>query len=173
MEFTSQEEIDSLVSAPKTIVEPYRYRLKPEHGYWRDGFDLKSPDHDGSFRVFMRINASFEENFSIGLVYMFPSKGSIPLLRCNGPHGGYERQGKNYFASPSHDAHTNQYHIHPANLQNILEGRRAEQGGIPTTDYMTFEEALDFFLKKINVVGHLRFFPPAQVELPLSTGGES
>jgi len=51
---------------------------------------LKSADGQLGFRAFMRRYEDLPENVSIGLAFVpKDGTGEILLLRCNGPHGGY------------------------------------------------------------------------------------
>ncbi len=54
-------------------------------------FALESTDGTYSFSGFISKNLTFQENFSIGLVYQpKDEKGTIVILRVNGPHGPNE-----------------------------------------------------------------------------------
>lgn len=86
----SELDIDRLISCPKLIVEPPKKQMRLERGSLRNDLGLHSVDGDLSFAVFMRINETFRENFSIGLTHS-PSDepGELCLLRFNGPHGEF------------------------------------------------------------------------------------
>ncbi len=85
-------ELQALLVVPKLISEPPRREMKLDRGHWRNDMRLRSVEGDRDFRVFMRKSEEFPENFSIGLTYR-PNDGGeeIPLLRCNGPHGEFNR----------------------------------------------------------------------------------
>lgn len=110
----------------------------------------------------MRINDAFPENFSIGLNYLpRDERGILCLLRCNGPHGEYLGGA----LSPHH-----LYHIHRAKAANLEAGLRAELGGDPTSDYASYEEALAWFLKAVNVKNAGEHFPGV-FQRPFPFGG--
>jgi hypothetical protein len=159
----SQDEIDSLISCPKVITEPPKKDMRPERGSRRNNMTLRSKDGDLEFTVFMRINEDFHENFSIGLNFSpKDERGTLPLLRCNGPHGDFVG------GPPSPQSHF-RYHVHRAKAENIVAGLRAERGAELTEGYGSYREALVFFLKEVNIVNAGEYFPEhAQPMLPLN-----
>jgi hypothetical protein len=100
----------------------------------------------GEFLVFMRRNEDFPENFSIGLIYQ-PNDGSgeVVLLRYNGPHGSFNG-GSGRASHPHWD-----YHVHTASQKALEAGERAEKYADKTTAYASFEEALPYFAKTVNL----------------------
>ncbi len=156
----SREEIDQLIRCPKMIVEPPKKELRLERGSKRNDMTLTSIDSELKFTVFMRINADFEENFSIGLEY-YPKdeKGSVCLVRCNGPHGEF------LGGSMTPSAHFF-YHIHMGKAENLEAGLRAERSGEPTKKFASYSEALSVFLNMINAVNVQDHFPNLH-QLPL------
>lgn len=144
----TDEEIQRLISCPKKMQEPPRKNMRDDHGHQRNDMDLISTDDKHGFRVFMRINLEFPENFSIGLDY-FPADepGSITLVRYNGPHGEHE-------SNPHHVTH----HIHRANAENINAGLKAERS-IVSANYAAFDEALLQFLETIGLTDVGKHFP--------------
>jgi hypothetical protein len=86
----SQEEIDRLIACPKIVTEPPKRDMKSQRGHRRNNMLLRSEEGGLEFSVFMRINEDFNENFSIGLNYSpRDERGTVCLLRCNGPHGDF------------------------------------------------------------------------------------
>jgi len=85
----TDEELKSLIACPKQVIAPPRREMRLDGKMKRNDMTLKSADGKHEFRVFMRQNDEFPENFSIGLMYL-PNEepGSFQLLRCNGQHGG-------------------------------------------------------------------------------------
>ncbi len=147
----SQEELDRLISCPKKVKLSPKNKMSLERGSYRNDMSLMSSDGELEFRVFMRKNADFHENFSLGIDFKPRDGTSLCLLRCNGPHGSFEGEPRNekwhFF-----------YHIHRAKIKNIEAGVRAEQGGEPTREYASFEDALPFFLKIINLQEYRKYF---------------
>ncbi len=124
----------------------------------------------GEFAAFLRRSDDFPENFSIGLLYD-PKDGSgeLTLLRCNGQHGIFSGT-----FDPKHP-HWG-YHIHRASEAAISAGLKPEKDAISTTDYACFEEAVQVFVKLINLdsVEAKKHFPDraARSSLPFQSGGE-
>jgi hypothetical protein len=120
----TQQEIDDLIACPKLVSEPPKREMKLDRGHFRNDMRLKSTDDKLEFRVFMRRNEDLPENFSIGLVFLAKDgSGEVVLLRCNGPHGGY-----NDSFDPGHP-HWD-YHVHRASAEMIEAGKgRGDQQG--------------------------------------------
>jgi len=141
----SQAELESLVTYPKVITDAPRKEMRSEQGSKKNDMWLRSADGEHEFTVFMRVSEAFPEDFSIGLVYLPKDEpGSIILLRCNGPHG--ELEGTFDISHPHFRCH-----VHRAKAENIAAGSRPEKGGEPTDSFASFEQALPFFLKLINL----------------------
>jgi len=139
-------DIDGLISCPKVVVDPPKDKLYPKGAYWRNDMTLKSEDGAHLFRVYMRKNMRFEENYSIGLMYSAPGhKGEIRLFACNGPHGPH-------INFPHHTTP----HVHQADPVKLAAGLRGDREAEPTDQYFSFDEALVYFFKrcKIKDAGH-------------------
>lgn len=79
--------IQDLIVCPKTIIEAPK-DSGISRGSYKTVFGMSSPDGQHIFNGFISRNTFFQENFSIGLVYIpKEEKGKICLLRCNGLHG--------------------------------------------------------------------------------------
>jgi hypothetical protein len=138
------EEIQILISVPKRIAEAPSKDWKNEAFQRRKDFRLVSEDGE-QFRAFARQSIVFPENFSIGLEFE-PRDGSesIILIRCNGPHGDYNRAEK-----PNHPHFHS--HIHMATEEAIAQGRRAESSATETDQFASVREAIRFFLNAVNL----------------------
>ena len=113
---------------------------------------MESIDGIHSFSGFISKNLTFYENFSLGLVY-YPrdEKGTIVLLRVNGAHGPNENM-------PHHEG----AHVHMATADRINAGLKPEgkiETGVP---YATIEDAIQYYVKRINVIAvdRQKYFPP-------------
>lgn len=163
MKTYSQEEIENLISCPKVITDPPKREMRSERGSRRNNMGLRSKDDALEFTVFMRINEDFHENFSIGLNYSpRDERGTLCLLRYNGPHGDF------LGGSPALESHF-RYHVHRAKAENLAVGLKAERGGEPTATYASYKDALASFLKEINVINATEhFLELSQPMLPLN-----
>ncbi len=127
-------------------------------------FILASTDGKYVFSGFISRNLTFQENFSIGLVYQpKDEKGTIVLIRVNGPHGPNEH-------IPHHDGP----HVHLATAERINAGLKAE-GKIETdVPYATIDDAIQYFIKRVNVIAadRQKYFPPPgnQIDINFDAG---
>jgi len=158
----TQPEIDELIACPKVVSDAPRREMKKDRGHSRNDMKLKSTDDKFEFRVFMRRNEDFPENFSIGLAFLAKDgTGELVLLRCNGPHGGY-----NDSFDPAHP-HWD-FHVHRASAEMIAAGLRPEKAATISAEYASFEEAVQYFLRETNVANAREYFAdPAQGILQL------
>jgi len=158
----TQEELNSLISCPKIIIEPPKKEMKLERGHLRNQIKLRSKEGEYDFDVFMRILEAFQENFSVGLVYKPKDEpGSFVLFRCNGPHGPFTE------ISGELTSHF-KFHIHRAKKENIEQGLLPEKGGDHTETYASYLQALSYFLKAVNVINADEYFPDIQLPLGLN-----
>lgn len=150
----TEAELNDLISCPKQIT-----KAMPARGYKEVGGhkrkDLKvgaSPDR--AYLVFIRQNATFIENFSIGLRYNTEKKhtGRVTLVRYNGPHGEESR---------SKDGHYTASHIHRITTDEMnSDNSEPQESQRDITDkYSSLEEALVVFFKETGVQNYLKYFP--------------
>lgn len=143
----THQEIERLIQLPKTVhfrkpAKGYR----EENGHRRCDLDLHTTPDGLKFKVFIRQNIKFDENFSIGLRYITDNDtlGTVTLIRYNGPH-----------KEPSHpsDSHHCKYHIHRLTSAEIASGnfQPQERAREITTRYGSFEEAVAVFFVDIKV----------------------
>lgn len=147
----SDELINRLITEVKIITEPPKRDFKEENRHLRNDFHLTSSDGQRQYSVFMRKHTEFMENFSIGLIY-HSEEGSINLFRCNGNHGEIVVDILN--PSPHYGYHT---HKITAELleNNINEPKKVES----TKEYASYEQALAYFCKQINIKDADKYFP--------------
>ena len=164
----TQQNIDALISCVKKISDPPKRELKLVGAHWRNDMKLVAAKVDGEFSVFIRRSEDFPENFSIGLIYdPKDGRGEIILIRCNGQHGVF---GGTFDPNHPHWA----YHIHRATEATVAAGLRPEHHADTTEAYASFEEAMQHFVKLINLNSPEadKHFPiKAQTALPFEEGG--
>lgn len=164
MTFTD-ELIEELVNCPKKVVDAPK-----DSGVGRGSrkikFLLESEDGHHSFSGFISKNLTFQENYSIGLVYNpKEEKGKIVLVRVNGPHGQNEN-------APHHDGS----HVHLSTAERINAGLKPE--GVIETDvpYSTIEDAIQHYIKRINIIpaDRRKHFPTPnnQIDINFEKGEE-
>jgi hypothetical protein len=133
--------IKLILECEKQIVKPTNRNFIKDRGQLKKVFTLVSTDEKFSFKGFIRQNAKFNENFTIGL-YFTPrdKKETICILRCNGPHGPN-------FMHPHHS----ECHIHFATAETINKGKRPERNIRLTEEYATLDQAIQYYINKINL----------------------
>lgn len=154
----TDELITELISCQKMIVEPPK-ELKGRNSFLKKQFSLTSVDGNYSFNGFITKSLIFSENFSIGLAFNpKEEKGKIILLRCNGPHGAIK--------NVSHHAVC---HIHKATADRINAGLKPEGSIELTQEYSTIEDAIQFYVKHINLLpdDRRKYFPPPSTQIDM------
>lgn len=152
----TEAELDELISCPKQIT-----RATPARGYEEaDGYKRKKLEVEGTesaggvYSVFIRQNAEFIENFSIGLRYNTKKKhmGTVTLVRYNGPHGEESRSEDGHYAVP---------HIHRITADEMNSGNTEpqEKHREITDRFSSLEEALVVFFKEVGVQDYSKHFP--------------
>lgn len=154
MEYTDSF-IEELLTCPKKITKPPAREMKLDRGNWKNNFELESEGGEFKFSVFIRYNDTFNENFSIGLDYNPREEpGTIALIRCNGPHGSTKQWD-----------HHGRTHTHVASAETVNNGLKPESNIEITDRYTSWNEALQFFVKRVNIHGAEVSFPPPQGNL--------
>jgi len=147
----TDEQINKLITEEKIITKPPKKDFSSENQHFRNEFQLSSLDGKRKYTVFIRQHKEFRENFSIGLLYHLEEE-SINLFRCNGNHGEVVVDILN--PSPHYGFHT---HKITADLleNNINEPKKVEV----TSEYASFEQALAYFCRYVNVKDCSDYFP--------------
>lgn len=155
----TNELIEELIGCPKKVTNAPK-----DSGVGRGSskvkFTLESVDGQHSFSGFISRNLTFQENFSIGLVYQpKDEKGTTVLLRVNGPHGPNEYIP--HHCSP---------HVHVATAERINAGLKPEGKIEPDVPYSTIEDAIQYFVKRINVIpaDRQKHFPPPNNQIDIN-----
>jgi len=157
MIFTN-ELIAELISCPKRLTEAPKV-VAPRKSSSKTEFRMESQDGKYSFGGYITQNSSFQENFSIGLIfYPREEKGRFCLLRCNGLHG-------EHISAPHHSY----CHQHTVDADDLNNGIKVERY-ISRVGYATVEDAIQYYIRHINlrVEDRQKYFPPpgSQPEFP-------
>lgn len=143
--------IVELISCSKFISEAPKY-VNAVRGSEKIRFAMLSTDGEHNFSGFISKNQTFQENFSVGLVYNpKDEKDKIVLIRVNGPHGPNEN------APPHH----NGAHVHISTAERINSGLKPE-GKIETeVPYATIEDAVQYYVTRVNLDRKdcIKYFP--------------
>lgn len=123
--------------------------MKLKDADWRNNAEMLASDEtNGVFSVFMRRNEDLPENFSVGLRYTAnDGRPEIILLRCNGKHGAFTGAGD--------EKHPHwRFHIHKASAIAQDRGFPAEKYATETSEFASYEQAIEFFVKAVNLDPH-------------------
>lgn len=151
MEYT-EEIINNLIKEKKIITSPPRREFKLAGMHLRNDFGLTSVDEERSFHVFVRKHSEYQENFSIGLIYLPEDRSSIQLIRFNGNHGEVVENPLN--PHPHRD-----FHIHKITPKLIDEEINDPKLVEVTDKYGSFEQAFRYFCKYISIINAESYFP--------------
>ena len=160
MNIYTQSEIDNLIKCQKIIIEPPPQNMRVERGHLKKDMKLQSVDSKHKFSAFMRINERFNENFSIGLIYIpMDDTPNLTLIRFNGPHGEYIHD--------LIDPHPHfGYHIYKVTEKTIQDGTTSEKFIELTEEYSTFDDAIRYFIRYTNIIDAHKYFEK-HIQLPL------
>jgi hypothetical protein len=140
----NDQEFQNLITCPKRIAVKPKKDAVIQKGSEQYGFQLAAmADATQKFRVFLRKNTTFAENFSVGMDYLAPVGDDLCLVRFNGYHAHRNQVGD--------QAYFEDFHIHQATEEALSQGLKAENFASPTQDYRTFEEAIAAFWKHVNI----------------------
>lgn len=152
----SQDELDRLITLAKVIKEPPRRNWVEDRGHERKDFTVKAAAGPEEFSVFIRRNIRFKDNFSVGLKYHPPTGGrELVLIRCNGPHGLFNR------TDPNHPHF--HFHVHRIDAELLEAGEDGLGRASRSTEYASCEQAIAFFCRKVGIAGFEDYFPVAEV----------
>lgn len=105
------------------------------------------PLSPNAFKMFIRINATFAENFSIGLMYKDKEGNSYLLFRVNGEQLN------------SHIEHHRSIHYHVLTQSDVESGRKDKPSKrVILESVKDFSNALDFFCQKANIRNYKDYF---------------
>jgi hypothetical protein len=150
--------IQELISCKKRIIDGPK-TLGQARGSDKTVFTMQSADGAYDFSAFISVNSQFQENFSVGLVFIpKQEKGKLCLLRVNGFHGETEDI-----------PHNSTCHIHTVRAEDIESGIKSERHIVATTAYSTVETAIRFYLTHINVIPQdiSKHFPPPSNQIQI------
>lgn len=152
-------EIEYLIKCDKIVIEPPHKNFRLDGANKRNDLKVTAEDGNKLFSVFMRQNIEFQENFSIGLLYHLEGK-KVLLFRVNGNHG--EVVTNPLRPSPHFGYHTHKLTEEEFDLGNYYDPKFHKE----TEAYASFDQAIFFFIRHVNIVDGLTYFPHLN-QLPL------
>jgi hypothetical protein len=133
--------IDELIACEKLITEAPTREFKEENRHRRKDMRLQDcQDAKQQFSVFIRQSFEFDEDFSLGLVYLSVDGKRMTMIRYNGQH---DQSNDPYDQAKTHF----QYHIHKATPENLNNGCYDKHPASATGNYASFAEATHASLK--------------------------
>ena len=165
MSFTD-DIIRGLIICPKRLSDPPARDFKEENRHRRKDMRLQSADDPArNFDVFIRQSLEFDEDFSLGLVYLSPEGKRMTLTRFNGQH---DQSNDPLDLQKMHF----QYHVRTATAANLNDGRYDKHPAASATRYASFQEATVEFLAAIRLDQEdiAKHFPGCE-DLPLFRDG--
>lgn len=149
--------LDELLTCPKVVTEGIK-SVPNRGGYYKKVFKMASQDGLYNFRGFFNQNLTFDEDFSFGLVYApKEERRRIKIIRINGLHGGNK-----------HIPHHAHCHEHRTDAEDINNGLDTERHIREVSDYTTYEQGLQYYVKRINLIkaDRQKYFPPPPPIIP-------
>ena len=148
----TDEFIDKLINEGKIISKPPKKDFIIENMNMRNDFELTSLDGTKIFSTFIRVHSEFKENFSIGLTYHPTDHPSFIVTRCQGPHG-------DVVENPLKPIPHFGYHIHKITSAELEQGVTDPKFSRLSTEYASYEQALSYFCRYINILDAEKYFP--------------
>jgi hypothetical protein len=153
----TDEFIEELISCPKTVTQGLRTG-KSRGAFTKKEFRMQSLDGKFQFKGSLNQNSFFQEDFSLVFIYYHKEDGGrYSLLRCNGIHGANK-----------HIPHHNVTHEHTVRAADLNVGIKDEKYVKEVTAYTTFEQAVQYYVKRINIIDDdkQKYFPKPEVTMP-------
>ena len=151
----TDDEIDSLVDEAKPLPKNWTKRLRPRQKSNRQHAEKAlevEGEAENTFRIITRQNAINPLNFSIILTFKDKDGHDFRLRRYNGKHPSQHTNRVEKARGDSNSSFRNRFHIH-------MGTQRYQEAGLPidgyaeiTTEYASFETALEVFIRSNGIV---------------------
>jgi len=140
--------LTELLETEKLIVtkEP-KSGFREEYGHYRADLTLESPVIKAKYRVFIRQNKEFPENFSIGCCFL-GTHGEVAVIRFNGAHKRIV---------DDIDNHHCQAHIHVE--QGFEDSMNSLDNAEVTLEYDDLCSAIRYAMNRLNILNYQSYFP--------------
>ena len=151
----TDDEIDSLVAEskplPKNWTTCYRPRTKSNYRHAEKALEVKG-EAGNHFRIIIRRNAINPLNFSIILTFKDKDGSEFRLRRYNGKHPSQHTNKLEKARGEPNSSFRNTFHIHKATQRYQEEGLKIDGYAEVTTEYASFEAALEAFVQSNGIV---------------------
>ena len=151
----TDDEIDSLVAESKPLKKNWTTRLRPrtksnrQHGE-RD-MEVQG-EAENKFRIIIRNNAINPLDFSVILTFKDEDGSEFVLRRYNGKHPSQHTNRLEKAHGEPNSSFRNTFHIHKATQRYQDEGLPIDGYAEETTEYASFDTALQAFVRSNGIV---------------------
>ena len=151
----TDDEIDSLVAESKPLQEGWTQRLRayPKSNFQHAQRVLEvEGEAKNKFRIIIRKNAINPLDFSIILTFKDKDGGEFILRRYNGKHPSQHTNRLEKARGEPNSSFRNTFHIHKATQRYQEEGLPIDGYAEVTTEYASFDTALQAFVRSNGIV---------------------
>lgn len=151
----TDDEIDSLVAESKSLKKGWTKRLRPhaksnlQHA--QRALEVQG-EAENKFRIIIRKNAINPLDFSIILTFKDKDGSEFVLRRYNGKHPSQHTNRLEKARGEPNSSFRNTFHIHKATQRYQDEGLPIDGYAEETTEYASFDTALQAFVRSNGIV---------------------
>lgn len=148
----SDNEIAQILAESKPLPKNWKKRLEPlpksKMGHFQRNFEFdgKQGRH---YQIFTRKNDNLIDDFSIGLQLLESPGDKYTIVRLNGIGHKHTNKWERKNGDFPYEF-KNQFHIHMATERYQNDGLRIEGYAEVTTDFFSFDSALDYFVRSFG-----------------------
>ncbi len=151
----TDDEIDNLVAESKPLQKNWLTRLRPKRKsnlqHAQRVLDVEG-EAGSEFRIIIRQNAINLFDFSIILTFKDSSGSEFRLRRYNGKHPSQHTNKVEKAHGEPNSSFRNKFHIHKATQRYQEEGLKIDGYAEETTEYASFDTALQEFVQSNGIV---------------------
>lgn len=151
----TDDEIDSLVAESKSLKKGWTTRLRPltksNRQHTERDMEIEG-EAENKFRIIIRRNAINLLDFSIILTFKDKDGSEFVLRRYNGKHPSQHTNRVEKERGEPNSSFRNTFHIHKATQRYQDEGLPIDGYAEETTEYASFDTALQAFVRSNGIV---------------------
>ncbi len=151
----TDDEIDSLLAESKRLPQDWNKRLRTRAKSNRqhaEGHLEVQGEVKNKFRIIIRKNTNNPLDFSIILTFKDKDGSEFVLRRYNGKHSSQHTNRLEKARGEPNSSFRNAFHIHKATQRYQEEGLPIDGYAEETTEYASFDTALQVFVKSNGIV---------------------
>ena len=151
----TDDEIDNLVAESKSLKKGWTKRLQPyaksNRQHTERDMEVEG-EAENKFRIIIRKNAINLLDFSIILTFKDKDGSEFVLRRYNGKHPSQHTNRLEKARGEPNSSFRNTFHIHKATQRYQDEGLPIDGYAEETTEYASFDTALQLFVRSNGIV---------------------